>query len=253
MPEFPVTNACRSRVRALCLILSVTAVATACAPKADAPSDDTHTAPHATNFKVTDAQRAKLVIVTIEPVKFHPTLEATGTVAFNGDKSTAVLSPISGPVARIVTTLGASVVAGQTLATVSSPDFATAVATYRKTEEMVRNTNRILTLDETLFANDALALDLLGFARGITNKPMTTKQLGGHRAKIFDPNKVNVKIRARPRVTRGVHDLYGHANIVFFFGFTAHIGKCKRLQASMEEQNLSTFTVSHRLNLILKC
>jgi cobalt-zinc-cadmium efflux system membrane fusion protein len=164
MPELPVNNASRARLRAFCLTVSAAALATACAPKADAPASD-HTAPHASTFKVTDAQRAKLVIVTIEPVKFHPTLEATGTVAFNGDKSTSVLSPISGPVARIVTTLGATVVAGQTLATVSSPDFATAVATYRKAEEMVRNTNRILTLDEKLFANDALARSELDQAR----------------------------------------------------------------------------------------
>ncbi len=157
MPEFPVSNASRARLRALCLMVSVASVATSCTPKSDAPSNDTHAAPHASTFKVTEAQRAKLLIVTIEPVKFHPTLEATGTVAFNGDKSTSVLSPISGPVARIVTTLGARVVAGQTLATVSSPDFATAVATYRKAEEMVRNTTRILALDEKLFANDALS------------------------------------------------------------------------------------------------
>ena len=164
----PVSNASRARVRALCLMLTVAAggiAATACAPKTDAPSNDAHAAPHASTFKVTDAQRAKLVIVTIEPVKFHPTLEATGTVAFNGDKSTSVLSPISGPVARIVTTLGATVVSGQTLATVSSPDFATAVATYRKAEEMVRNTTRILTRDEKLFANDALARSELDQAR----------------------------------------------------------------------------------------
>jgi cobalt-zinc-cadmium efflux system membrane fusion protein len=168
MPEFPVTNACRSRARALCLMLTVAAggiAATACAPKADARSNESTVAAKPGTFKVTDAQRAKLQIVTLASVKFHPTLEATGTVAFNGDRSTSVLSPISGPVARIVTTLGASVVAGQTLATVSSPDFATAVATYRKAEEMVRNTNRILTLDEKLFANDALAHSELDQAR----------------------------------------------------------------------------------------
>ena len=162
------TNACRSRARALCLMLTVAAggiAATACAPKADARSNESTVAAKPGTFKVTDAQRAKLQIVTLASVKFHPTLEATGTVAFNGDRSTSVLSPISGPVARIVTTLGASVVAGQTLATVSSPDFATAVATYRKAEEMVRNTNRILTLDEKLFANDALAHSELDQAR----------------------------------------------------------------------------------------
>jgi cobalt-zinc-cadmium efflux system membrane fusion protein len=92
-------------------------------------------------------------------------LEVTGTVAFNGDKSTQVLSPVSGPVSHIVTTLGATVTAGQTLATVASPDFAADVATYRKAESAVRNSARILKLDEQLFANDALARSELDQAR----------------------------------------------------------------------------------------
>jgi cobalt-zinc-cadmium efflux system membrane fusion protein len=116
-------------------------------------------------FKVTDAQRARLTIVTLASETFRPTLEVTGTVSFNGDKSTQVLSPISGPVAHIVTTLGAEVTAGQTLATVASPDFAIDVATYRKAETAVRNTARILTRDEQLFANDALSRSELDQAR----------------------------------------------------------------------------------------
>lgn len=108
-------------------------------------------------FRVTDEQRARLQIITVESTSFHPMIEATGTVAFNGDRSTQVISPISGPVVRLVAQLGAQVSAGQTLATVSSPDFAVAVADYRKAEEAARNTKRILDRNEQLFANDALA------------------------------------------------------------------------------------------------
>ena len=116
-------------------------------------------------FKVSDAQRARLQIVTVATTKFRPTLEVTGTVAFNGDRSTQVLSPISGPVRRIDVSLGAAVVPGQPLAAVSSPDFAAAVATYRKAETTLRNTARILTRNEQLFANDALARSDLEQAR----------------------------------------------------------------------------------------
>ncbi len=118
-----------------------------------------------TAFRVTDEQRARLQIMTVSPTSFRPMIEATGTVAFNGDKSTQVISPISGPVVRLVANLGATVTAGQTLATVSSPDFATAVADYRKAEEAVRNTKRILDRDEQLFSNDALARSDLDQAR----------------------------------------------------------------------------------------
>ena len=119
----------------------------------------------ATSFKVTDEQRAKLKIVTLAKETFAPNLEVTGTVAFNGDKSTQVLSPVSGPVSRILVNLGATVTAGEALATVASPDFAADVATYRKAETTVRNTSRIQKLDEQLFANDALARSDLDQAR----------------------------------------------------------------------------------------
>ncbi len=108
-------------------------------------------------FSVTPAQRARLTIVTLAPVTFQPTLEVTGTVAFNGDRSTQVLAPISGPVVRLLANTGTAVENGSPLATVTSPDFAAAVADYRKAEDAARNTKRILDLNEQLYANDALA------------------------------------------------------------------------------------------------
>ena len=60
---------------------------------------------------------------------------------------------------------GVRVERGQPLAIVSSPDFAEAVASYRKAEGAWRNADRIATLDEQLFANDALARSELDQAR----------------------------------------------------------------------------------------
>lgn len=160
MPEPPVSNPtllAPARRRGACVLLALLAVVLACTPKSEekALSETTGTKPR--TFTVSDSQRQRLRIVTMAPEPFHPTIEATGTVAFNGDKSTTVLSAISGPVVRIDVTLGAAVTTGQTLATVSSPDFASAVATYRKSEETVRNTARIYALNEKLYANDAIA------------------------------------------------------------------------------------------------
>lgn len=143
--------------------ITLIAFAAGCGAKPDAAVAAAAEKP--SSFKVTEAQRAKLKIVTLANESFAPMLEVTGTVAFNGDKSTQVLSPVSGPVSRIVTTLGATVTAGQALATVASPDFAADVATYRKAESAVRNSARILKLDEQLFANDALARSELDQAR----------------------------------------------------------------------------------------
>jgi cobalt-zinc-cadmium efflux system membrane fusion protein len=112
---------------------------------------------HATAFGLTPAQRAKIHVAPVVADTFSPTVEVTGTVAFDGDHSTQVLAPISGPVVRILVELGARVRAGQSLALVASPDFADAVATYRKALAAAANTRRIADQDEQLWRNDAIA------------------------------------------------------------------------------------------------
>lgn len=152
----------RAAFRAAACLLPI-AFAAGCGAKPDAAAVAASEKP--SSFKVSDQQRAKLQIVTLAKESFSPSVEVTGTVAFDGDKSTQVLSPVSGPVSKLLVSLGAEVTAGQPLANVASPDFAAAVATYRKAETAVRNTARILKLDEQLFANDALARSELDQAR----------------------------------------------------------------------------------------
>ncbi|MGH9421551.1 MAG: efflux RND transporter periplasmic adaptor subunit, partial [Thermoanaerobaculia bacterium] len=94
---------------------------------------------------------------TVALQSFRKTIAATGTVAFNQNKSTQVLSPISGPLARILVNVGNRVIRDQALAVVSSPDFAAAISAVRKAEATAKNTRRIATLDEQLFKNDAIA------------------------------------------------------------------------------------------------
>jgi cobalt-zinc-cadmium efflux system membrane fusion protein len=88
---------------------------------------------------------------------FQKTIATTGTVAFNQNKSTQVLSPISGPVSRILVSIGSRVSRGEALALVASPDFAADISALRKAESTAKNTRRIATLDEQLFKNDAIA------------------------------------------------------------------------------------------------
>jgi len=140
-------------------LLGSVAVAGACSSNASSkPADTTSSnanAPH--NFTVTEAQRQRLHIITVQPTSFRPAVQATGNVAFNGDRSTQVLSPVSGPATKVLVSPGAVVKRGQPLATVSSPDFATAVADYRKAQASFRNAKRVAERDSALFKNDALA------------------------------------------------------------------------------------------------
>lgn len=109
------------------------------------------------NLTLPAEQREKIRVETVALSRFRRTLETTGTVAFDADRATHVLAPISGPVSRLLVSVGAAVKHGQPLAAIASPDFAAAVGAYRKSEATARNARRIADLDRQLFENDAIA------------------------------------------------------------------------------------------------
>lgn len=145
-------------------LLALAGLAAGCTSGASATADTTAVVKPKT-FSVTPAQRARLTVVTLADTTFRPSLEVTGTVAFNGDRSTQVLAPISGPVTRLLVNTGSEVKPGTPMAAVSSPDYASAVSDYRKADDASRNAQRILTLDQQLYQNDALARSDLDQAR----------------------------------------------------------------------------------------
>jgi cobalt-zinc-cadmium efflux system membrane fusion protein len=136
-------------------LLGVLAV-TACK---GSPPADAATTPNkpASAFMLTEEQRARIHTQPMAQSTFRPTVSTTGTVAFNGDRSTPVLSQISGPVTRIFVNTGTYVHVGTPLAAVTSPDFAQAFAAYQKAQTALRNTARIATLNRKLFDAGAIA------------------------------------------------------------------------------------------------
>jgi cobalt-zinc-cadmium efflux system membrane fusion protein len=129
----------------------------ACSDAPDRAAVDSPPMADSLALTVTAAQRQRLHFVTVDSTSYRPVVEVTGTVAFDGDQATTVLSPVSGPVTRVLVQPGDKVSRGQPLAYVTSPDFAAAVADFRKAAATERNLARIAKLDSALFANDALA------------------------------------------------------------------------------------------------
>ncbi|HEY0515345.1 MAG TPA: efflux RND transporter periplasmic adaptor subunit [Thermoanaerobaculia bacterium] len=103
------------------------------------------------------AQRQKIRLETVAATRYRRTIETTGTVAFDQNRATQVLAPISGPVSRILVEVGARVGRSQGLAVVASPDFAADVSALRKAEATAKNARRVANLDEQLWKNDAIA------------------------------------------------------------------------------------------------
>jgi cobalt-zinc-cadmium efflux system membrane fusion protein len=147
---------------AIALAAVVLSLLSACSgPKkaADSPAAATPAAlaSKARDLTLDPAQRQKIRLEKVALTSFRRTIETTGTVAFDQNRSTQVLTPISGPVARIQVEVGARVGRGQPLATVASPDFAADVSALRKAEALAKNARRVADLDRQLWKNDAIA------------------------------------------------------------------------------------------------
>ncbi len=146
-----------SRPALAAAVLAATAAVgfTGCSSKTDAPLQPPSST--ASNVTLTTAQRQKIQLYTVQPAKFHKTIETTGTVDFDNDQATTVLAPISGPASRLLVSLGQRVKADEPLAVVASPDFAAALSAYRKGVATAKTARQIADLDKQLLHHRAIA------------------------------------------------------------------------------------------------
>lgn len=140
-------------------ILAGIALITACGGRSESskPAAVQSDSAKPADLTLTPEQQARIALDTVVTSQYTPAVATTGTVQFNGDRSTQVLAPVSGPVTRLLAEPGAHVGKGTPLATVSSPDFAAAVGAYRKAVATAANLQRIADQDAQLFKTDALS------------------------------------------------------------------------------------------------
>ena len=111
--------------------------------------------PH--DVTLTAAQQQNIHLYTVEAAEYHTTVDTTGIVDFDRNRSTPVLAPFSGPVAKLLVTQGETVKKGQALATVDSPDFAAAAGAYRKALAVAQAADQLAATDRDLYAHHALS------------------------------------------------------------------------------------------------
>jgi membrane fusion protein, heavy metal efflux system len=139
----------------LAMALIAAAWLTGCSGKADetrpaAPAD-------LGNVRLSDAQRAHIQIHEVQSAVFHRTIETTGVVDFDNDQATSVLAPFSGPVSRLLVSLGQQVKKGDALAVVDSPDFAAAISAYQKALATAQTNRKLADLDRDLLAHNGVS------------------------------------------------------------------------------------------------
>lgn len=141
--------------------LGVLAIAAAAAISSGCsdPSDTSPPTPavKASNVTLTAAQRQKIQLYPVALAKFHRTVESSGAVDFDNDQATSVLAPFSGPVSKLLVSLGDRVKKGDPLAEVDSPDFSLAISAYGKALATARTDRRLAELDKDLIQHHGIA------------------------------------------------------------------------------------------------
>ncbi|HEY6621892.1 MAG TPA: efflux RND transporter periplasmic adaptor subunit [Steroidobacteraceae bacterium] len=139
----------------IALGLSALLLVAACSPKGDVnPAAPSVTA---SNVKLTPDQRLHIHLYKIAPSTFRKVIETTGVVDFDNDQATSVLAPFSGPVSRLLVSLGEHVKLGAPLAIVDSPDFAAAISAYRKAISTAQTLRRLADLDKDLVQHNGVS------------------------------------------------------------------------------------------------
>jgi membrane fusion protein, heavy metal efflux system len=108
-------------------------------------------------FSVSQEQMGHLQVVTVAPVTLQRTLRLSGAVAYNAFHTTPVISPVGGPVSRILVFPGDHVNLRQPLLEVSSPDYAQLRASYLKARDAFRVADKNFARAQDLYAHGAIA------------------------------------------------------------------------------------------------
>ena len=121
------------------------------------PDENGSASDEVANVKLTKTERGHIQLYTVVPLGYRQKIEAPGTVDFDNDQATSVVSPFNGPVTRILVALGQRVTKGQPLALVESPDYASAIGAYRKAVVTAANAQKLASADRDLAAHNGIS------------------------------------------------------------------------------------------------
>ncbi len=115
------------------------------------------TGPRPQLFTVPQDQMQHIQVLTVAPGRMQRALRLPGAVAYNQFRTTPVITQVNGPVTRIIAAPGQKVKAGEVLAYISSPDYATARTTYLKAKTTSEVAEKNYVRAQDLYAHHAIA------------------------------------------------------------------------------------------------
>lgn len=149
----------RTRQLALSLAATLTLVLalTACDNGGSKASANTRNPNDAELFTIPPEQMSHVQVVNVQPTTLTRVLRLTGAVAYNGFRTTPVISQVSGPVSRVVVVPGEHVKQGAPMLYVASPDYSQLRTNYLKAKDAYALAEKAYLRAKDLYDHKAIA------------------------------------------------------------------------------------------------
>jgi len=108
-------------------------------------------------FTIPPEQMSHVQVVKVQPTTLTRTLRLTGAVAYNGFRTTPVITQVSGPVSRVVVVPGQHVQQGEPMLFVSSPDYSQLRTNYLKAKDAAALAEKAYARAKDLYDHKAIA------------------------------------------------------------------------------------------------
>jgi len=147
----------RRRWMALAVVLAVALVLTGCGESAPSAATSATNANNAELFTIPPEQMSHVQVLKVQPTALTRTLRLTGAVAYNGFRTTPVITQVSGPVSRVVVAPGQHVQRGEPMLYVSSPDYSQLRTNYLKAKDAYALAQKAYARAKDLYDHKAIA------------------------------------------------------------------------------------------------
>ena len=108
-------------------------------------------------FTIPQEQMSHVQVLTVQPTTLTRSLRLTGAVAYNGFRTTPVITQVSGPISRVVVVPGQRVKEGEPMLYVASPDYSQLRTNYLKAKDAYALAQKANLRAQDLYQHHAIA------------------------------------------------------------------------------------------------
>lgn len=142
------------------LVITMVALSSCDGSKSNAAPNNGGGANHSEDaelFTIPQDQMSHVQVLTVQPTTLNRSLRLTGAVAYNGFRTTPVITQVSGPVSRVVVVPGQKVEKGQPMLYVASPDYSQLRTNYLKAKDAYALAQKAYLRAQDLYQHHAIA------------------------------------------------------------------------------------------------